>query len=52
MKQLVWDVWRLCQGIMEPRFTGTEQQCRDWISHRGDTGRASYTIENPHYIEV
>ena len=52
MKQKVYDVYRNCDVISEPRFTGTEQQCKEWIEHRGDTGRAYYSIENPHIIEI
>lgn len=46
-----WDVYRNCDGISEHRFTGTAQECKEWIKHRGDTGRAYYTIENPRTTE-
>lgn len=46
----LYDVYRNFEGISEHRFTGTHEQCKAWISQRGDTGRANYTIENPHTI--
>ena len=46
--QVLYDVYRNCHGISEHRFTGTREQCLDWIGKRGDVGVAYYTIENPH----
>lgn len=34
--------------MSEPRFTGTYEQCIEWIGKRGDVGVAYYSIENPH----
>lgn len=45
---VLYDVYRNLHGISEHRFTGTYEQCIEWIGLRGDTGVAYYTIENPH----
>lgn len=37
-------VYRLCDGMIEDRFTGSKQECLEWVSKRGDTNRASYYI--------
>jgi uncharacterized protein YjbI with pentapeptide repeats len=51
MKQKVYDVYRNCNGMSEQRFSGTEEECRQWIANRGDTGRAYYSMENPRLVE-
>ena len=43
----MWYVWRICEceGSSMCVFKGTYDQCKEWVSHRSDTGRASYVIE-------
>lgn len=48
----VYDVYRICNGISEHRFTGTDKQCNEWIDHRGNNNRVCYSLENPHFIEI
>lgn len=50
MEITFYDVYRTCDGISEQRYTGTLEQCKNYISKRGDTKRALYTIENPNKI--
>lgn len=52
MKIKVYDVYRFCNGISEHRFTGTNDECWDYVFHRGDTSRATYSIENGHEVEI
>ncbi len=48
----LYDVYRYCNGIREHKFTGNYEQCKKWISHRGDTEKVSYSIENPHIPQI
>ena len=52
MKQIIYNVYRFCSGISEHRFSGTKEQCRQYVFSRGDTNKAYYTIEEPHEIEI
>ena len=52
MKQLVRDVKRIKNGVITHVFTGTDDECHEWIFNRTDFPEAGYTIGNPYYIEV
>ena len=45
---ILYDVYRKCQGISEHKYTGTYEQCIDWVGKRRDVGVAYYSIDNPH----
>ena len=48
MKQFLFDVFRTFDGTRVRMFTGTREDCLEWIGRRDDVGVAYYSIENPH----
>ena len=41
----IYDVYRYGDGMIENRFTGTYEECKEYINHRGDVARAVYYIK-------
>lgn len=41
----MYKVYRQSQGIIEERYAGSQEECRQYIAKRGDSNKSYYYIE-------